>query len=563
MKSKRVFATILAALMLGQCLVGCSKKADEKVVSQGMDEKTINEGLDKIGFHKEGYPIVDQPITYSVFGLSHATLLGSAQDWEKNLFWTRLSEKTNLQFSFDYIISGYKEWKEQMNLAFASNDLPDIFFKANFSPMDEQKYGADGMIIPLEGYIEKYMPNLTKLMNDYPEIRMAMTMLDGHIYSLPTITTQKPQRVVNNYCINKAWLEKLNLPDPKTTDDFYNVLTAFKEQDPNGNGKKDEIPISLALGNGMTPLFDMMQFFGIQYGDNGMFLDADTQKMIYVPEDEKFKEMLKFATKLYADGLLDANCFTNSNDDVKAKNSGEDTLVGVTFTNSPSLMADGLSANYDGGDVNKLENNRKADYKFMTPLIAENGKQYIRFSSMTDTGRFAITENCKYPEPIMRFMDYFYTEEGGMYFWAGVKGEDFVIENNELFFVDESGAHVPLNEYNDVRKRKTMQPGGAIPCLFPEEGLLLEAELTPIRSAIADYGNIACPKIHFSNDVSKEVAAIATDINSYIEQYVANVITGKEDIDATWDEYIATLTNMGADQMVKDYQDAYNSMLNQ
>src|SRR5699024_8902076 len=96
-----------------------------------------------------------------------------------------LKDKTNIDFEYSMVPEdGYAEKK---NLAFANDDLPDVFLHADLKPSDEVKYGKQGMLIPLEELIDKYAPNLKKIFKDDPEIKQTLTAQDGHIYTLPKI----------------------------------------------------------------------------------------------------------------------------------------------------------------------------------------------------------------------------------------------------------------------------------------------------------------------------------------------------------------------------------------
>ena len=65
--------------------------------------------------------------------------------------------------------------------------LPDFVFNAGFSDTDLLKYAKQGVIIPVEDYIDKYMPNLQKVFEQAPEYRTMCTDADGHIWALPWI----------------------------------------------------------------------------------------------------------------------------------------------------------------------------------------------------------------------------------------------------------------------------------------------------------------------------------------------------------------------------------------
>ena len=72
-----------------------------------------------------------------------------------------------------------------------------------------------------------------------PIYEAQMTSPDGNIYGLPHAEFD-----INNYVlmwniIRQDWLDKLGLEMPATIDEYHDVLVAFRDQDPNGNGKKD------------------------------------------------------------------------------------------------------------------------------------------------------------------------------------------------------------------------------------------------------------------------------------------------------------------------------------
>lgn len=506
-------------------------------------------------------PKTEVPVSYRIFGLTHNNLLGSAEDWEVNRFWTRLEEYTGIDFVMETVVQLGTTWREQMNLAFASNTLPDVFFKASFNKQDEQKYGKDGQLIDLTPYITpELMPNLSALMVAYPDIRKGITTTDGKIYALPEITLNKIQKVTSNWTVDTVWMDKLGIQDPTTIEELYQMLVAFRDNDPNGNDKKDEYGISIACKDDMNALFCMLGWFGMQYGDDGMYLDPDTDKIIFAPAQNEFKQMLEFARKLYAEGLLDPQLFTQTNDDVKAKNSDAYTVAGMTFTNSPGLMCGGLSQLHPDGDPNEEGQGRKDDYKFLLPIMAANGHQIAYGGNTVGTGKLAVTNVCQNVELLMQVVDFFYSEEGGMYFWGGEEGTEYMIdEDGKLEWILPDGRVAKDGERNDVRKVGTLQPGGSLPCLFPEKGLLIEKTLGPIRAPLADYAIKAVPAMYFTDSVIRDVASITADLKPYIAQYAAAVVTGTLNLEGDWDAFQATMKNMGAEQLLKLYNEAYDT----
>jgi putative aldouronate transport system substrate-binding protein len=96
----------------------------------------------------------------------------------------RLQEQTNVEINWTAIQSD--QWSDKITLAMANVDtLTDFIFTAGFSDSDLLKYGKQGVIIPLEDYIDAYMPNLSAVFEKYPEYRSMSTDSEGHIWALP------------------------------------------------------------------------------------------------------------------------------------------------------------------------------------------------------------------------------------------------------------------------------------------------------------------------------------------------------------------------------------------
>ena len=72
---------------------------------------------------------------------------------------------------------------------------------------------------------------------------MAATTPDGHIYTLPKLGESDDGTTLDRMCINKAWLDACGLEEPKTLDEFLNVLRTFKEKDPGNVGTENVIPL--------------------------------------------------------------------------------------------------------------------------------------------------------------------------------------------------------------------------------------------------------------------------------------------------------------------------------
>jgi putative aldouronate transport system substrate-binding protein len=163
----------------------------------------------------------------------------------------------------------------------------------------------------LNDLIDKYAPNLKKIMNQYPEVKKALTMPDGKIYSFPTL--QDPNFlsgiIGSQMWINKNFLDKLGMKVPETTEELYNYLVAVKTKDPNGNGKADEVPFAAV---GIFTIYDQLKgAWGL--GNRGNMhprvdVDPATNKLRFIPADPRYKEVLEYLNAFTRKGCSTKTC---------------------------------------------------------------------------------------------------------------------------------------------------------------------------------------------------------------------------------------------------------------
>ncbi len=134
--------------------------------------------------------------------------------------------------------------QNKLNLMLASDDLPEVIIGCNIRLDQMQILAEQGVALPLNDYIEKYGVETKKMFETNPAIKALITLLDGKIYGMPHYNDCYHCSMSQKMWVYKPWLDKLGLKVPETTDEFEAMLKAFKEKDPNGNGKADEIPMS-------------------------------------------------------------------------------------------------------------------------------------------------------------------------------------------------------------------------------------------------------------------------------------------------------------------------------
>src|SRR5699024_2571443 len=234
---KSIFSFLIAILLLG-FITACSSDTD----GNSTTDQTIK-------VNKEGFPIVDEKLEMTMMAPS----IGEAE-WEDMPLLQEYSEKTNIYFKYN--TPPVDDFGTNLNLAFSSGDVADIIYGAgtdNLTPGMEVDYGSQGILLPLEDLIDEYAPNIKNLFEERPDIEKSITTVDGHIYSLPHVSLDHRARWAQGpIWYNGKWLDALGVDElPKTIDEFYDLLVRFRDEDPNGNGEADEIPLSSA---GMDPI---------------------------------------------------------------------------------------------------------------------------------------------------------------------------------------------------------------------------------------------------------------------------------------------------------------------
>ena len=165
---KRIIAAALAACMAGS-LAGCGGK------------KEINDGTFRPVDEAElQFPLKEKKTLTGMISYPANT----ESDPNNRTIFKRLEEQTNVEIDWTAIQAD--QWADKISLNMSDpNKLTDFIFTAGFTDSNLLRYGEYGAIIPLEKYIDAYMPNLKAIFDKYPEYRVMSTDVNGHIWSLP------------------------------------------------------------------------------------------------------------------------------------------------------------------------------------------------------------------------------------------------------------------------------------------------------------------------------------------------------------------------------------------
>jgi putative aldouronate transport system substrate-binding protein len=511
---------------------------------QGPADRSQASGAESlVKFNKTGYPVVDEPVILRFLYVKGASI----QDLNSNKMFQEMEKLTNIHI--DWQNASGADWTEQRSLLLASGDLPDVFFGSN-SLRDVDIMTNLDMFVPLEDYIDDFCVNLQKAYREVPQIRKMITAPDGHIYTLSRKLPLRPH-ATDEYYINVAWLDKLGLKMPATTDELYQVLKAFKEYDVNGNGDpNDEIPWS---GNGgKSNLSDLLRFmcpFGLTDSGGGEYLALDPRNnndVVFIPADLRYKEFINWCRRLYSEGLLDPEYFTQDSSMYVAKvRNSEAALVGF-----------GVSWEYNSHTFP-----HNGQYGILPPLTGPFGDCYIRGNDdriIYGRNEFTITQNCKYPEVAMRWADTFATDDNSMQAYWGPFGE--ALEKSADGIINFLPPPVGKNGDNWYWELGPRDHGPKFVSAATEAKINLDPKSGDGLKMASDKINGPFvpgyyPLVNYTPDQMNEISLLTADIYKYCLEMAAKWITSGG-IDREWDGYIAQLNQMKLPRLMEIYSES-------
>jgi len=515
----------------------------------GSGGKSSGKRVDVSG--RNEFPIVDEPITLSVFSTKPATV----EDLETNEFTKWYEEKTGVKIEWNYVTGNTRQ---SINLQIASGNFPDIFLGFNFSRAEQAAYYDQGVFIDMSDLIDEYGYNIKKMFEKYPEMEKALRHTDGKILGLPSGVQDFSQETAYKLWVYEPWMEKLGAEMPETTDEFYELLKRFKNEDPNGNGKADEIPLAgrnmrgnpVGLDVFIMNAFTTWTRFGY-YNDNG------TAK--FAPTSEEAKEGIRFIRKLYEEGLIHPESFSMDRARITALAENDTPILGM----APAKWTTQFTlAGAPSGRMN--------DYVAIAPLKGPKGVQQT-IGEGFDLGQtsFSITSNCKNPEAAIKWIDWFYSEEAYLKTYAvdglreATEGELGLDGTQAMYALDE----VPESSIGTVQNKRWIE---FAPCFVPVEGTIKVKNNTIDAQRMANaydahilyepYIVEGATFLDFPMPLEdcEEYLELRSNITAAIDSGFASFVIGEKDIDKDWDAYVKSFDDLGVDrylQIVQNYLD--------
>jgi len=434
------------------------------------------------------------------------------------------------------------ESDDAFNLMIASGDIPDII-GGNGLRDEFNQYGMEGAFQPMKDLINEHAPNMRAFFDKFPELEQAITAPDGDIYHIPYLPDGKYGRA---YFIRHDWLDKLGLQPPETVDELYEVLVAFRDGDPNGNGQKDEVPLFMRHWEELIRLVTLW---------DGRMTGSDTYHDFHVADGkvahgydkESYKTGIANLAKWYKEGLIDPEIFTRGSRAREHLLSND--LGGVTHDWFAS------TAGYNTSLADKVEG---FSLKAFAPPASVSGRrlQEHRRIPVRPDG-WAIGHTNEHPVETIKYFDFWFSDIGRRLSNFGVEGVHYdMVDGTPTYKPEILEADAPVNA-------QMWEIGAQIPRGFYQDyGYEIQwtNEVALEGIALYDQGDYLIDSflgVSLNTDEKKVFDKYWSSLETYFEEMQQAWILGSRDVEEDWDSFLAQLEQLGYYEVLSVMQSAY------
>jgi len=478
----------------------------------------------------------EQKITLKAFSCPVYTTT-DVTSFNEQLFDKKMEELTNVHMQWEHAAE-YGD--APFELKMASGDLPDVIAGV-YSISLFAKYGQKGAFEPLNDYIAANQYFSTVLQND-PIVKAMITAPDGNIYAYPRYL-EVGQRAFGGFFLRQDWLDEVGMDIPQTIDEYYEVLKACKQANP------ERYPLagySTSLG------FIIWQWgVGSRGPNQGSDFYHDGDQILYGPIQPQFREALVFLNKLFQEGLVDPEYATLS-DYAAAYKRWTDGIVGIGYG-----WADDFAALMKADPSMQLVGHRAPKGPYGHQEVLSN------HMNIDPTNGGGLTITCSNKEIAAKYFDLYYSRSGAILMNFGIYGDTYVEENGELKYTDKvlnDPKLVPMEYmWNYVSPTwigpmymMTAQERGLYTGKVGEAQILWDEE---------PWQTIQMPPLTFTDDENAVIQEVMTDINTLVDENIAGFINGTKSLDTDFQAMVDTIRSLGIDRVTGVYQDAYDRFL--
>ncbi|RGD19711.1 extracellular solute-binding protein [Subdoligranulum sp. AM23-21AC] len=457
-----------------------------------------------------------------------------------------VQDKLNVEFDLQPL-----SWDnpEQVSLFGATDSLPDV---TGSYPTNEMSmfysWIEQGIIrdIPYE-MIEKY-PYIKEIVDNDVVLNAVKEVQGGKYWYLP-----RPESFENIYqatttgiYYRKDWLENVGIEKaPETVDEFYEMLVAFKEKDPDGNGKNDTVPLSMQKFVSDTTPDLLFGFWGLADPMSWYKTDDGTWQPGYFTD--AMLEPLKFYRKLYQEGLIDPEFTTVS----------RDQMIQLLCTGKAGCIVRNADADWVNKVVNRSFHTANPDLDaletigLLSPLSAKEGEEptVAPFPSLSGSYISSKVDDAKL-DRILDWMNWTLSPEGRDLYRYGIEGESYKRDGDKVeLIMDPATGEAYKYESNPLGLIATWDYD------FAADPDAVNDFMPGIKEMAAEYRLKMNECVQYNDDglIAKMISTPAKDeLQIAVGDKFMQIIIGTEDVETMFRAFQDECRNLGMDDAIQE-----------
>ncbi|WMJ85781.1 hypothetical protein [Anaerocolumna sp. MB42-C2] len=545
MKSKKKFiALLLVLVMTASVFYGCGSTSK----SGGSDTSSeTGETKGEVKNTAESGGESTSSSSYTMFMRSQYV------DWIKELKWYDEAEK-NTGIHVEYV-EGPEEISDtytEVDQRIASGTLPDA---AMVNLAQAKVYGSQGAFVDLAPYITKYAPNLQAYIDANPDYKAYVSSDDGAIYGLVKESPIFADLI--GYRADQFKEAGIDAATIKTIEDFTKALQTLKAY----YGAKDDNYYPLS---GRDSALRFAAWFGAASytdanGSGGVYYNHEKDGSFDIKAAGAY-DWIKTMKQWYEEGLINPSWVsgTNSEGDWESQTLEGGASVFYDYYNRAEWFME------NGGP----DNNPDYDMQVLDFLKGTDGKTVpITTSTLYQNGCVtAVNSSCDEDKiaTILKFIDYFYSEEGITLANWGVEGESFKNEGNtKSFIVDYSS-----EESKEPGEKRWSFLSDRFTVTKPVDQTAFYSWNTKL---IADAANkyfvkdnfLDRPTLIYTTDQEEQLTNLVASVYEAESFGLTHFIIGDKELnEANWKAFVKEMDDMGLGDIEKIQQEAYANTFN-
>ncbi|MDR1540037.1 MAG: extracellular solute-binding protein [Clostridiales bacterium] len=541
----KMLSLLLTALMLASCS-GNTVDSAPKVADGGS------------GTAENAIQVQEnEPITITIVASLSETTPTDSSNHSVNY----IEEHTGYKLKFITLPQNEADAEAKFSLLVSSGDYGDVFCRTILRAQMKQ-LAREGIVVQIDEYIDS-SAELKKLYEMRPEYKDKSYFEDGKIYGFLSVSETYHSQAYPKMWVNQKWMEALNIDVPNTTEEFYDMLVDFRDMDPNGNGIKDEIPLTSNIEwTNQVEAYLMNSFVPFEYTAMSYSKDG---KVIFSAAQEEFREGLRYIKRLVDDGLLDVAAFTQKQDQMQQ-----------LIRQEPYRVAAYVGEHFGIG-VDLANRDQNEAMIAIPPVEGPGGVRTMIKNDFRDrVGNFAyaITDKCQNPQAAFEIGDFMMNLECELTTHHGPEGQGWgkydapvksALGMDAFYWInDDYGSEGgdkfkdllyigPTNGTTEVRQMWSPMPDDLYTAEAYETRLTIETQ----KMLQYFYPEYLPRNIEIYIEDPEEASyfnELRLTLRELIKTNAAQFITGDKSLDSDWDSFVNELKQYQMDKYVELYQ---------